>query len=672
MNFLLGQWKDAFIPVLRTEQKLQGIKIGIKEALKKDERTQFLINYDGRRLFLCQDGISKNYREVGPLSFSNWNRTYPLVVGTDSHGRSQWKGVLHEIAVFDIAMTPEEVQRFKGSGVQGKEEPLAASHKPQGRTIEHKRPLIHYVFKQENTYETEFRGGKALGVRDLGKGEAADLVMPEQFAPYQRVYLGWDPDWMKNRSDWLDLAVNILGFIPFGALLFVQSGKWVLGIGKKPQATSHKPQGNAVERQGFGLQASGIGIENGNRASGFRLRDNNGEGIDKTRLAYIVILTVVVGFVVSFAIEWLQAYLPSRDSSMRDLITNGLGTFIGAIVAAYLLKRARGSGQWTVASDAAERHRKKGIGLQDSGIGIRECEKKGDRLRLIENILGESAAGKIDLKRGLLFVAVVAGLMLYGPVREYLYWTYKSAYYTHVVLIPFVFAYLVFTRRREIFEDVGYAFAQGGAVAGLGLLLLAAAAALAPGWSKNDACALVACATVLVVIGSFIALFGLRAFRSARFALLFLAFMVPLPTVVEYWVIRVLQLGSAEFVAFLFPFTGMPVLRDVCVFHLPGISIEVAPQCSGIRSSLALVITCVLAGHMFLKTTWKKILLVLLVLPVTMLKNGIRIVTLSVLAVYVDRGFLESSLHRDGGIVFFILALCLMAPILLLLRRSEK
>jgi exosortase len=113
------------------------------------------------------------------------------------------------------------------------------------------------------------------------------------------------------------------------------------------------------------------------------------------------------------------------------------------------------------------------------------------------------------------------------------------------------------------------------------------------------------------------------------------------------------------------------VLRDGVVFHMPGLSIEVAPQCSGIRSSLALAITCVLAGHMFLKRGWNKALLVLAVIPITMLKNGIRIVTLTLLALYVDRGFLESSLHRDGGILFFVLALCLMAPILFLLRRSE-
>ena len=102
-----------------------------------------------------------------------------------------------------------------------------------------------------------------------------------------------------------------------------------------------------------------------------------------------------------------------------------------------------------------------------------------------KEFLGESA-GQIDMKRIALFLACVAALLLYGPVREYLYWTYKSAYYTHVVLIPLVSAYLVFTRRREIFEDVGYAFVPGGAVAGLGLLLLVAAAAMASGWGKND------------------------------------------------------------------------------------------------------------------------------------------------------------------------------------------
>ena len=52
-------------------------------------------------------------------------------------------------------------------------------------------------------------------------------------------------------------------------------------------------------------------------------------------------LAVVVGFGVSFAIEYLQAYLPSRDSSVRDLVTNTAGTMIGALAAVwYSRKRA--------------------------------------------------------------------------------------------------------------------------------------------------------------------------------------------------------------------------------------------------------------------------------------------------------------------------------------------
>ncbi len=132
-----------------------------------------------------------------------------------------------------------------------------------------------------------------------------------------------------------------------------------------------------------------------------------------------------------------------------------------------------------------------------------------------------------------------------------------------------------------------------------------------------------------------------------------------------------LQVGSTEFTNLLFMATGVPFLREGFVFHLPGMSVEVAKQCSGIRSSLALLITAILAGHMFLKTGWKKVFLAVLIIPVTMFKNGIRILILTLLGTYVDpRWLTESSLHRDGGIVFFILALVLMAPILYWLRKG--
>jgi exosortase/archaeosortase family protein len=65
------------------------------------------------------------------------------------------------------------------------------------------------------------------------------------------------------------------------------------------------------------------------------------------------------------------------------------------------------------------------------------------------------------------------------------------------------------------------------------------------------------------------------------------------------------------------------------------------------------------------------LLFVVLVLPVSVVKNAIRIVTLTLLSIYVDPGFLRGSLHHDGGFVFFLLALAILFPILLLLQKSE-
>ena len=136
-------------------------------------------------------------------------------------------------------------------------------------------------------------------------------------------------------------------------------------------------------------------------------------------------------------------------------------------------------------------------------------------------------------------------------------------------------------------------------------------------------------------------------------------------------IILFLTSGSAEAANGFFKLTGVPVLREGFTFHLPGMNIEVAKQCSGIRSSLSLVITCIVAGELFLQTGWKKLILVLLAIPITIIKNGLRIATLSLLGTYVDPRILSSDLHERGGIPFFILALLVMAPILFWLRKTE-
>ena len=79
------------------------------------------------------------------------------------------------------------------------------------------------------------------------------------------------------------------------------------------------------------------------------------------------------------------------------------------------------------------------------------------------------------------------------------------------------------------------------------------------------------------------------------------------------------------------------------------------------------------AGYLFLTTGWRRIILFLCVFPITVFKNSLRIVTLTLLASEVDQTWITNSwLHKSGGQPFFILALIILAPMLLFLRRTEK
>jgi exosortase len=239
-----------------------------------------------------------------------------------------------------------------------------------------------------------------------------------------------------------------------------------------------------------------------------------------------------------------------------------------------------------------------------------------------------------------------------------------------LVLVPFVTLALVYRNRSEIFTCMYGEFRTAAVVVlcGAALIIFARSqGSLEPGGLMSIAMA----GIVLVSLGGFLACYGRQTFQRALFPLLFLAFAVPIPDVVLDAAVAVLKRGSTEAAAMLFSVTGTAFHRDGYVFTLRDFVIEVADECSGIRSSIALLLTTLLAGHMFLRTGWKKAILVAAILPLTVFKNGIRIVTLSLLAMHVDPGFLTGQLHHEGGIVFFLLALAILFPLFVLLGRSE-
>lgn len=243
---------------------------------------------------------------------------------------------------------------------------------------------------------------------------------------------------------------------------------------------------------------------------------------------------------------------------------------------------------------------------------------------------------------------------------------------SHIVLIPLVSAYLLFTERKRIFSAARPSTAAGAGVILAGAVIYWLADGNAVAWQGNESLSAAALAIVLIWVGGFVCSYGLITARAAAFPLLFMLLMIPVPDSVLAWTIHLLQQGSTEVTYLIFRMFDVPVLRQGFVLSLPTVSIEVAAECSGIRSSIALFITSLLAAHFYLRTPWKILVVLLVVFPLTVVKNGIRIATLTLLSIYVDPSFLHGSLHRDGGIVFFLLALLLLLPVFLALEGSEN
>jgi exosortase len=176
---------------------------------------------------------------------------------------------------------------------------------------------------------------------------------------------------------------------------------------------------------------------------------------------------------------------------------------------------------------------------------------------------------------------------------------------------------------------------------------------------------------VLSCIAAFVLCFGMLAFRNLLFPLLFLLWLVPLPGFVVSAMVSFLQYGSAAAAHTIFVLVRVPVEQRGLLIHIPDLTLEVAPECSSIRSSLVLLVTTMVLAHLLLRSWWRKLLLIALAIPLAIAKNGLRIFVLGFLAIRVDRNYLFGRLHHQGGFIFFLIALGGMFLALWILRRGE-
>ena len=295
-----------------------------------------------------------------------------------------------------------------------------------------------------------------------------------------------------------------------------------------------------------------------------------------------------------------------------------------------------------------------------------------------QNVTGQVAAWRALPRRDRLRIAgwvgwiVVLTLAFMQPLVRLVQYANQSHLNSYIPLVPFVAGYVLFIQRDRLPTALLSSIAGFVALSTVAALALSGAIRWSASLSVNDGLGLTSLAYVSAIAAGGFLFLGSRWMAAAAFPMAFLFFIVPLPDAAVYAIERASVLASADVSAMLFRITGTPLLRDGTIFALPGIVLEIAQECSGIHSSWVLFITSLVAAQLLLHSPWRRLILVAFVLPLAIIRNSVRIVTIGLLCVHVGPHMIDSWVHNQGGPFFCALSLGPLFLLLLWLRRGDR
>jgi len=220
--------------------------------------------------------------------------------------------------------------------------------------------------------------------------------------------------------------------------------------------------------------------------------------------------------------------------------------------------------------------------------------------------------------------------------------------------VPLFSLYVLWTERRKIAESVG----EPG-VGGLILALPGLAAGFLGTRGAQVRLEIVGFVCLLVAVAW--ALFGRRTAKAVLFPALFLLFCLPLATFLDVVTVHLRLLASSTAFGVLRGFGAEVVRRGTMIGALDGsFAIDVAEPCSGLRSIFALMALTAAYAY-FNQPTWlRRAALFAASVPIAVLGNVARILSICLVARYASGEFAMGFYHDYSGYVIFSVAILAM------------
>ena len=237
--------------------------------------------------------------------------------------------------------------------------------------------------------------------------------------------------------------------------------------------------------------------------------------------------------------------------------------------------------------------------------------------------------------------------------------------FSHGFLIPIVSFYFVYERRKQF-----SVLSPSSNWAGLGLIIFGILLLLLGNLATEY---FTMRFSMLVVFGGVILfLLGNDFFKTLLFPIIFLIFMIPIPSILMDRITFPMQLFASKVAANTLYLIGIPVLREGNVMLLSNTSLEVAEACSGIRSLISLLALSIVFAYLSQKETWKRILLVLSTFPIGIIANAARVSGTGILAHHYGDSVAQGFFHGFSGWILFVVAFVCLFLLGALLARMKK
>jgi len=226
--------------------------------------------------------------------------------------------------------------------------------------------------------------------------------------------------------------------------------------------------------------------------------------------------------------------------------------------------------------------------------------------------------------------------------------------YGHGFLVPLFSGYVLWRERKRWMNSETQP-------SNFGFLVMVGAVVLLIGGSLGAELFTSRFSLLVLLAGMVLFLQGWKVLRAVSFPIAFLVLMIPIPVIVYNQITFPLQLIASRFATFWLELAQVPVLREGNVLILPNYTLEVVEACSGIRSLMTLITLAIAYGYLVERRRWVRYALPVLMVPIAIVSNAIRIMGTGFLTFHFGPKAAEGFFHEFSGWIIFLVSLVLMS-----------